>query len=271
MVSCDPLFSFSTHDSFILSVNRQNFLFSQPYLISLSYSDLATHKSSFNMALRMMSRRMPSTTRISKRLVFSYILDWIIIVWVPIPLFFSSLTDKSSAIAATGGGFSFTTPYHRPFSLTDPEISYPYVHKEKISTPALVAIGLIAPAAIIFLISLIFVPGPTIRKGTPWFEIFKIKLWELNTGWLGLALALASSFFISEGVKNLVGEPRPDLLARCNPNLDLTSQAANTLGGFGRSVSNGIVLVSSTICQQRDKDILDDGFKGFFSGHSSCK
>lgn len=134
----------------------------------------------------------------------------------------------------------------------------------------LVIVSLVAPAVIIFLVSMIFVPGPTIRKSTPRSKTFRIKLWEWNTGWMGLGLALASAFFLTEGVKNLTGKPRPDLLNRCNPDLGSESLAANGVGGVGQGIFNGLVMVSSTICRQKSRDVLDDGFKSFFSGHSSC-
>lgn len=179
------------------------------------------------------------------------------------------MTDIGSLIAGVGAGFSRISPNHRPFSLTDPDISFPYVENEKVSSAVLAVVGLVAPAVIIFAVSLLFVPGPTIRKGTPRPAIFKSKLWEWNTGWLGLALSLASVFFFTEGMKNLYGKPRPDLLSRCDP--DLAGQTSHALGGFGSTVSNGILLVSSTICRQTDRSILDDGFSSFPSGHSSCK
>lgn len=189
-------------------------------------------------------------SHISKRLVLSYVFDWIVII----------------LIAGVGAGFSRISPNHRPFSLTDPDISFPYVEHEKVSSAVLVVVGLVAPAVIIFAVSLLFVPGPTIRKGTPRAAVFKSKLWEWNTGWLGLALALASAFFFTEGMKNLYGKPRPDLLSRCDP--DLGAQLTHKLGGF-ESVNNAILLVSSTICRQTDKSKLDDGFASFPSGHSS--
>lgn len=87
---------------------------------------------------------------------------------------------------------------------------------------------------------------------------------------MGLGLALASAFFLTEGVKNLTGKPRPDLLNRCDPDLDSESLAAHAVGGVGSGVYNGLVMVASTICRQKSRDILDDGFKSFFSGHASC-
>lgn len=117
---------------------------------------------------------------------------------------------------------------------------------------------------------MIFVPGPTRQKDTPRSKAFGIKLWEWNTGWMGLGLALASAFFLTEGVKNLTGKPRPDFLNRCNPDLSAESVATHTVGGVGQKIFNGLVMVSSTICRPKNKETLDDGFKSFFSGHASC-
>jgi len=71
------------------------------------------------------------------------------------------------------------------------------------------------------------------------------KLWEWNAGWMGFGLSLAIAFLISNGTKNLVGKPRPDLLARCNP--DLSRTLNSTVGGVGNQVDEGINLVLWTI------------------------
>lgn len=130
------------------------------------------------------------------------------------------------------------------------------------------AIALAAPACIIAFVSLLRVPGPPTRKDVSKSVTLRAKLWEWHTGWLGLALALASVFLVTEGSKNLFGKPRPDLLSRCDA--DLTKIAANTVGGYGDQVSQGVVLVTWKICRQADQGILRDGFASFPSGHSSC-
>lgn len=84
---------------------------------------------------------------------------------------------------------------------------------------------------------------------------------------MGLGLSLAIAFFVTDGTKNLVGKPRPDLLARCNP--DLSRLLSSAVGGIGDQVDEGINLVSWTICRNPGS-ILDDGFRSFPSGHSSC-
>jgi len=150
--------------------------------------------------------------------------------------------------------------------MTNAEISFPYQTHEKISTALLVVCGLVIPAGIIFLICVSLVPGPTVSKATPKPLIWRRKLWEWHTGWLGLGLSLAAAFLITNGMKNLFGKPRPDLLSRCDP--DVANIAQYTFDSF-QNVPNGFSVVSAEICQQTDKSILDDGFRSFPSGHAS--
>ena len=75
------------------------------------------------------------------------------------------------------------------------------------------------------------------------------------------------AFFFTQGLKNLFGKPRPDLLARCDP--DIKNVAAHAISNYAASFSKEWVLVSSSICRQKDIALLDDGFRSFPSGHSS--
>ena len=70
-----------------------------------------------------------------------------------------------------------------------------------------------------------------------------------------------------KGMKNLFGKPRPNLLARCQPDLD--NIGAHVVGGWGQDISMRWTLVESSICTQTNMRILDDGFRSFPSGHSS--
>ncbi|KAL3427784.1 pap2 domain containing protein [Phlyctema vagabunda] len=201
------------------------------------------------MRSTMMSGR---SGRISISLVLSYVLDWLVIILA----------------VAVGAVFSIITPNKRPFSLADPNISFPHVKHEKVS---LVTIGfacLVAPAIIIMAVCLVLVPGPTVPKSTPKGLIWRRKLWEWHTGWLGLALSLGAAFLITNGMKNLFGKPRPDLLSRCEP--DLANIARYAVGGFSNTqTAESTYLVSNKICMNTDKDMMDDGFRSFPSGHSS--
>lgn len=189
--------------------------------------------------------------KVTPVLVLSYVFDWIVIL----------------AAAVVGGLLSRITPNKRPFNLANPEISYPFVTKEKISTALLIVCGLVIPGVVILFVSLVLVPGPTVPKSVPKSLIWRRKLWEWHMGWLGLALSLTSAFLITNGMKNLFGKPRPDLISRCVP--DMQNVAAHLYHGFGNDQNPIMQLVSAGICTQTDKSILDDGFRSYPSGHSS--
>jgi membrane-associated phospholipid phosphatase len=127
-------------------------------------------------------------------------------------------------------------------------------------------VALIAPAVIIFLVTFLLVPGPTVPKSTPRSLVWRRKLWEWFAGWTGLALSCATAWIITNGMKNLFGHWRPDLLSRCNP--DITNIAKYAVGGFPNS-TEGSYLVTWGICQTTDQSNLDDGFRSFPSGHAS--
>ncbi|CAK7264043.1 hypothetical protein SEPCBS119000_000798 [Sporothrix epigloea] len=70
---------------------------------------------------------------------------------------------------------------------------------------------------------------------------------------LGIAIALVLASTVTDIIKNMVGRPRPDLLARCRPAL---GTPLNT-------------LVSIDVCTETDHHRLHDGWRSFPSGHSS--
>ncbi|KAI7224116.1 hypothetical protein KC365_g10961, partial [Hortaea werneckii] len=189
---------------------------------------------------------------IPKRLLISYILDWAVIV----------------ALAALALGLHYVEPYMRPFSLLDLTISYPLVEPEQIPTTALALLCFVMPAIVICVVAAVFIPGKRVMHtaGSKGQWIW-LKLWEMEQGWAGLCLSLAASLFITQCVKNLFGKPRPDMLARCQP--DTTNIAQYVVGGYGNPLSDRWVLVSADICQQPDQASLYNGFRSFPSGHSS--
>jgi hypothetical protein len=87
----------------------------------------------------------------------------------------------------------------RPFSLDDPHISFPYI-KETVSVPVAFVSCFVIPGAIIFVICVLLVPGPTVPKRVPSALKIRRKLWELHTSLLGLALAVAAAFCITNGM-----------------------------------------------------------------------
>lgn len=197
-------------------------------------------------------RPMPNREhrKVSWVLTASYISDWICLI----------------AAGVVGVILGDVTPNKRPFSLEDPNISFPFTEHETVTSATLLICNAGIPVAVILIVTLIFVPGPTVPKGTPKSLIWKRKLWELHVGWLGLALSLMGAWFITQGMKNMFGKPRPDLLSRCQPDIDNLEKYI--VGGYAGKVSDGR-LVSAEICKNTDSSLLDDGFRSYPSGHSS--
>lgn len=183
-------------------------------------------------------------------LALSYVLDWIILI----------------IVGVVGLILNNITPNKRPFNLEDPNISFPFTEKETVPFWLAGVVNTALPVVAIAIIALVFVPGATVPKGVPRSLIWKRKLWELHQGWLGLALSCAAAWLITNGMKNMFGKPRPDLIARCQP--DIEHLAKYIVGGIANSSSNG-QLVSGNICTNQDKAILDDGFRSCPSGHAS--
>lgn len=154
-----------------------------------------------------------------------------------------------------------------PFSLTDPSISYPETKHEKVPFEVALALALIIPALVIALVTILRIPGHTVHKDTPRSVLWRYKLWEINAGWLGIALAVSSAYAAAKGLKLLFGKPRPDLLARCDP--DLENVATYVVGGLGRELPGAPVLVTSEICRNRSHGLTKTGFVSFPSDHAS--
>jgi membrane-associated phospholipid phosphatase len=149
----------------------------------------------------------------------------------------------------------------------DLSISYPEV-QESITTGTLIGVSLIAPAVIIFLVVAAFVPGPQGSRELKRSTLIKRKLWEWEQGWAGLALSLAIAFFVTQGMKNIFGKPRPSCIARCQP--DVNNFAQYVVGSvYGQNLDPRWTLVSAGICRNPDTHIVDDAFKSFPSGHAS--
>lgn len=144
--------------------------------------------------------------------------------------------------------------------------SFPYSETEAVPLWLLGIFIAVIPFLSILIVTLIFVPGATVPRHTPASVIWRRKLWELHAGSLGLLTSNIIAFFLTQGMKNLFGRPRPDLLDRCQPDID--NAADHVVGGF-MSANGAGLLYSATICQQQDSHKLDDGFRSYPSGHSS--
>ena len=203
-------------------------------------------------------------------LLLSYVLDWIVIVYVPALTYeVRQANRRRSVFAIIGAVFNRISPNHRAFDLADPDISFPF-QPDTVSVAVLAVVALVVPAIVIPAVCLLLVPGSRAAHGASRAQLWRRKLWEWHTGWMGLALAAASAFFFTQGLKLLFGVPRPDLLARCQP--DLANIAQYQVGGLGavQSEGNGAILVTYRICTQKDAGVVNDGFMSFPSGHASC-
>ncbi|KAF2152196.1 PAP2-domain-containing protein [Myriangium duriaei CBS 260.36] len=189
---------------------------------------------------------------IFRSLWLSYVADWIVVI----------------LFAAAGGVLNRINGFHRPFSVQDASIAFP-LKNDIISLPVVAIVSAIGPAAVIGVLSATSALLRRRRRAQASSTLFaRSAAWELQVGWLGLAFALATTLFVTSGLKDMVGKPRPDLLARCHP--DLANLESYIVGGFGtRLDSDAPPLVSSAICMQANKKVLDDGFAAFPSGHSS--
>ncbi len=130
-----------------------------------------------------------------------------------------------------------------------------------------ILLSIILPIAVIVIVSL-FVQNLAVSSLNN-RERRQQRLWELNASLLGLGVSFATATIIFTGVKNLSGKPRPDFLARCNP--DVGHVAAHRVGGYGQAVSELWVMVDGGICQQTDKSWLNDGFRSFPSGYATSE
>ncbi|KAF4550326.1 PAP2-like protein 1 [Elsinoe fawcettii] len=164
-------------------------------------------------------------------------------------------------LAAGGGALFYITGWHRPFSLTDIDISYPD-KPDIVSLPVLVVVSVLAP--IVAIVSVTSLSCARRKRRQSWRHFIRFT----NASLSSLGLSLATALFITSALKDIVGKPRPNLLDRCAADV---SQLPNFMvGGLGNSVdSEAGALVRSEICQQKDKRLLDDGFAAFPSGHSS--
>ncbi|KAF2192716.1 lipid phosphate phosphatase-like protein 1 [Zopfia rhizophila CBS 207.26] len=193
--------------------------------------------------------RLPfSKKRLPKKVIFSYVLDYVIIV----------------ALIITFYAIDKVEPFHQEFSLQNYTLHYTYAKKERIPVPELCIVAVGAPAVIIGIYTLV-IDGlfshqtPTAASGgrrrlTGRYRL-KDRLWELNCGILGLGLSVCAAFTITGALKNAIGKPRPDLIDRCMVKAD--------------TKEDPFKLSTRDICSQPDNAILKDGFRSFPSGHSS--
>ncbi|CCU74860.1 diacylglycerol pyrophosphate phosphatase [Blumeria hordei DH14] len=131
----------------------------------------------------------------------------------------------------------FIEPFHRMFFINNINLQYPHAAVERVSVSRNVLYAGLIPLLVLF----------------AWLGIERASLHKLNVTILGFLISIALALFITDSVKNAVGRPRPDLIARCKP--------------APRTPEN--ILVTIDVCTETDYSMLHDGWRSFPSGHSS--
>ncbi|PVH95000.1 PAP2-domain-containing protein [Periconia macrospinosa] len=131
----------------------------------------------------------------------------------------------------------FGDPFHRMFSLDNLAIQYPHAEVERVSVAWLFIYCAAIPLGILVAWALVFRPGSH-------------KAHVTILGWL---ISLILTVFITDLIKNAVGRPRPDLIARCKPAPGTPDHK----------------LVTFEVCTETNHHTLHDGWRSFPSGHSS--
>jgi len=129
--------------------------------------------------------------------------------------------------------------FKREFSVSDTSLHFPFAEHERVPPIALFFIAFVAPLVLQWIINTL-----TTRI-----------LWDAHNSALGLVLSLSLAGGFTQVIKITVGRPRPDVLDRCRPDPGTVDPP------FG--------LSSVAICHQSNRQILNDGFMSFLSGHSS--
>lgn len=95
----------------------------------------------------------------------------------------------------------FIEPFHRMFFLDDLSKSYPHALIERVPPIWLFVYGGGIPLFVMIV----------------WLLIARHRLHQAHVTLLGLFISLALTMLLTNIVKNSVGRPRPDLIARCKP------------------------------------------------------
>ncbi|KAI1565209.1 DltE, Short-chain dehydrogenase [Pyrenophora tritici-repentis] len=154
----------------------------------------------------------------------------------------AAVTHMSKMLASALVGFRIqiqflASPFHRMFSLDNLAISYPHATTERVSVPWLFIYAGAVPLGILIAWALLVRPGAH----------------KAHVTLLGWGISMVLTMFITDVIKNAVGRPRPDLIARCKPK---PGTPAHT-------------LVTWEVCTETNHHVLHDGWRSFPSGHSS--
>lgn len=123
------------------------------------------------------------------------------------------------------------------FTLDDHAKQYPHAQIQRVSSGENILYAGIGPLVAIVVWSLVFRPG---------FHKAHVTIF-------GLFISVFLTSLLTDIIKNAVGRPRPDLIARCKPKPGSPEHS----------------LVTILVCTEPDHHVLHDGWRSFPSGHSS--
>ncbi|BCS20494.1 phosphatase PAP2 family protein [Aspergillus puulaauensis] len=129
------------------------------------------------------------------------------------------------------------TPFHRMFALDNQAIQYPFATVERVPVLWSIFYAGVIPLLILLVWAALVRPSPH----------------KVQVTILGFLTAIMLTSLLTDIIKNAVGRPRPDLIARCMP----------------RRGTPESKLVLWTVCTQSNEHILQEGWRSFPSGHSS--
>lgn len=161
-----------------------------------------------------------------------YAADWITAVLTSFYVFF--MAQRSAPVA-------------RQFVVSDLSLAHPIKVHETVSANFCLVLITFLPGTVIFLTRLLYERPRSLRLSAKFMHEFQVAV-------LGLTMSLVICGAIVDTLKNWIGRPRPDLLARCVP-------AAGTPTD---------VWVDVSVCTAPlGMPVLLDGFRSAPSGHSA--
>ncbi|KIW15480.1 hypothetical protein PV08_05526 [Exophiala spinifera] len=132
---------------------------------------------------------------------------------------------------------SFLEPVQQMFRLDNRAIQYPFASVQRVTSKENTLLAGVVPLVLLVL----------------WAAVARPGVHKAHVTMVGLFWSVYLTVLITDIIKNAIGRPRPDLIARCQPKTGTPTD----------------VLVTMAVCTQPDLELLLDGWRSFPSAHSS--